>query len=117
MYDKNNIFAKIIDGKIACNKIYEDKDVLFFEDINPISKVHTLGIPKVKCVDFSDFVSNYEQDIIVNFFQKIDFVIEKLGIKESGYRIISNSGIDGGQEVSHFHIHILGGEKIGAKIG
>ena len=109
--------AKIIDGKIACNKIYEDKDVLFFEDINPISKVHILGIPKVKCVDFSDFVSNYEQDIVVNFFQKIDVVIEKLGIKESGYRIISNSGVDGGQEVQHFHIHILGGEKIGPKIG
>jgi len=117
MYDNNNIFAKIIDGKIACNKIYEDKNVLFFEDINPISKVHILGIPKVKCVDFSDFVSNYEQDIVVNFFQKIDVVIEKLGIKESGYRIISNSGVDGGQEVQHFHIHILGGEKIGAKIG
>jgi histidine triad (HIT) family protein len=43
-------------------------------------------------------------------------VIEKLGINESGYRIISNSGVDGGQEVPHFHIHILGGEKIGAKI-
>jgi histidine triad (HIT) family protein len=43
-------------------------------------------------------------------------VIEKLGIKESGYRIISNSGVDGGQEVPHFHIHILGGEKIGIKI-
>ena len=60
MYDNNNIFAKIIDGKIPCKKIYEDKDVLFFEDIKPIAKIHILGIPKVKCVDFSDFVSNYE---------------------------------------------------------
>ena len=116
MYDNNNIFAKIIDGKIPCEKIYEDKDVLFFQDINPVSKVHILGIPKVKCIDFSDFVSNYDQDVVVNFFQKADVVIEKLGIKESGYRIISNSGVDGGQEVPHFHIHILGGEKIGAKI-
>ena len=116
MYDNNNIFAKIIDGKIPCEKIYEDKDVLFFQDINPVSKVHILGIPKVKCIDFSDFVSNYDQDVVVNFFQKADVVIEKLGIKESGYRIISNSGVDGGQEVPHFHIHILGGEKIGSKI-
>ena len=116
MYDNNNIFAKIIDGKIPCEKIYEDEDVLFFQDINPVSKVHILGIPKVKCIDFSDFVSNYDQDVVVNFFQKADVVIEKLGIKESGYRIISNSGVDGGQEVPHFHIHILGGEKIGAKI-
>ena len=116
MYDNNNIFAKIIDGKIPCKKIYEDKDVLFFEDINPVSKVHVLGIPKVKCVDFSDFVSNYDQSIVSNFFQKIDVVIEKLGIRNSGYRIITNSGENGGQEVPHFHVHILGGEKIGAKI-
>ena len=116
MYDNNNIFAKIIDGKIPCKKIYEDKDVLFFEDINPVSKVHILGIPKVKCVDLSDFVSNYDKDVVANFFQKVDLVIEKLGIKDGGYRIISNSGPDGGQEVPHFHIHILGGEKIGAKI-
>ena len=116
MYDNDNIFAKIIEGKIPCKKIYEDQDVLFFEDINPVSKVHVLGIPKVKCVDFSDFISGYNKEIVANFFQKVDVVIEKLGIKESGYRIISNSGVDGGQEVPHFHIHILGGEKIGAKI-
>ena len=116
MYDKNNIFAQIIDGKIPCKKIYEDKDVLFFEDISPVSKVHVLGIPKVNCVSFSEFVSNFDKDVVANFFQKIDLVIEKLGIKESGYRIISNSGVDGGQEVPHFHVHILGGEKIGAKI-
>ena len=71
---------------------------------------------KVRCIDFSDFISSYDQDIVANFFQKIDLVIEKLGIKQSGYRIISNSGVNGGQEVPHFHIHILGGEKIGAKI-
>ena len=116
MYDNNNIFAKIIDGKIPCKKIYEDEDVLFFEDINPVSKVHILGIPKVKCIDFSDFISSYDHGVVANFFHKVDVVIERLRIKESGYRIISNSGVDGGQEVSHFHIHILGGEKIGAKI-
>ena len=116
MYDKNNIFAQIIDGKIPCQKIYEDKDVLFFKDINPVSKIHVLGVPKVQSVDFSDFISNYERDVVANFFQKIDLVVEKLGIKNSGYRIITNSGVDGGQEVPHFHVHILGGEKIGAKI-
>ena len=116
MYDKNNIFAQIIKGKIPCKKIYEDKDVLFFLDINPVSKIHVLGVPKVECVDFSDFVSNYEKSVVANFFKKIDLVVEKIGVKEGGYRIISNSGVDGGQEVPHFHVHILGGEKIGAKI-
>ena len=116
MYDNENIFAQIISGKIPCKKIYEDQDVLFFEDINPVSKVHVLGIPKVKCTNFSDFVTNYNKDIVANFFIKIDIVIEKIGIKETGYRVITNSGSDGGQEVPHFHVHILGGEKIGEKI-
>ena len=116
MYDNENIFAKIIKGQIPCKKIYEDDDVLFFEDINPASKVHVLGVPKVKSVDFSDFVYNNNKDMVDNFFKKINVVIEKLGNKESGYRIISNSGSDGGQEVPHFHVHILGGEKIGTKI-
>ena len=56
MYDKNNIFAKIIKGEIPCKKVYEDEDVLFFYDINPIAKTHVLGIPKKPCIDFSDFV-------------------------------------------------------------
>ena len=68
MYDNKNIFAQIIAGNIPCKKIYEDKDVLFFEDINPVSKVHVLGIPKVKCTNFSDFVLNYNKDIVANFF-------------------------------------------------
>ena len=52
--------------------------------------------------------------IFYDFFRKIEMVIDKMGIKNSGYRVISNSGIDGGQEVPHFHIHILAGEKIGS---
>ena len=112
MYDENNIFAKIIRGEIPCEKIYEDKDVLFFKDINPIAKIHVLGIPKSQCENFSDFVSKNSSFTISDFFKKTDLVIEKLGIKESGYKIISNTGINGGQEVPHFHIHIVGGEKV-----
>ena len=113
MYDENNIFAKIIRGEIPCEKIYEDEEVLFFLDINPAAKIHVLAIPKTPCVDYSDFILKNDPKIIADFFKKIDVVVDKLGIKESGYRIISNSGRDGGQEVPHFHFHILGGEKIG----
>ena len=112
MYDENNIFAKIIRGEIPCDKVYEDDDVLFFKDINPIAKIHVLGIPKSQCVDFSDFISKNTTIKISEFFKKIDLVIEKLGITKDGYKVISNSGINGGQEVPHFHIHILGGQKI-----
>ena len=112
MYDENNIFAKIIRGEIPCEKIYEDDNVLFFNDINPVAKIHVLGIPKTPSIDFFDFISKNNFEEIAEFYKKINMIIEKLGIKDSGYKIVSNSGIDGGQEVPHFHIHILGGEKV-----
>tara|TARA_B110000438_G_C15204769_1_gene390271 strand:- start:19 stop:360 length:342 start_codon:yes stop_codon:yes gene_type:complete len=112
MYDENNIFAKIIKGEIPCKKIYEDHDVLFFNDINPIAKIHVLGITKQPCINFSDFITNHDNEIITNFFKKTEMIILKLGIKNEGYRIITNSGINGRQEVPHFHIHIIGGEKL-----
>ena len=116
MYDKNNIFAKIIRSEIPCDKVYEDEDVLFFNDINPIAKVHVLGIPKIECVDFIDFMQKAKDDKINNFYKKIFKVIEDLGLKDQGYRLVSNSGKNGGQEVAHYHVHIIGGEKLGSKI-
>ena len=115
MYDENNIFAKIIKGEIPCHKVYEDEKVLFFNDINPLAKIHVLGIPKSKCVDFSDFVLKNDPQTVSDFFTKVDTVINDLGIKNNGYKLFSNSGKDGGQEVPHFHIHILGGEKVSLK--
>ena len=116
MYDDNNIFAKILRKEIPCNKVYEDENCLFFYDINPVVKIHVLGIPKTPCVDFVDFVGKNDSTIVSDFFKKIDLVIEKLGIKNDGYRLVSNSGLHGGQEVPHFHIHILGGEQLDSKI-
>ncbi len=113
MYDDKNIFARILRGELTCKKIYENEVSLFFEDINPQAKIHVLGIPKISCVDFSDFVNKADHETLNSFFQTINTVLDKLDIKKDGYRIISNSGIDGGQEVPHFHVHILAGEKIG----
>ncbi len=112
MYDNNNIFAKILRKEIPCDKVYEDEFSLFFNDINPQAKIHVLGIPKIKCENFSDFVSKTDDKIINEFFKSLNLVINKLNIKEKGYRLVSNTGDDGGQEVPHFHIHILAGEKI-----
>ena len=116
MYDDNNIFAKIIRSEISCDKVYEDDNVLFFYDINPVAKVHVLGVPKIKCVNFEDFIERANEQTINNFFKKILDVIKKLGLKESGYRLITNSGSNGGQEVPHYHVHIIGGEQLGSKI-
>ena len=113
MYDENNIFAKILRKEIPCNPIYEDDKVFFFNDINPQAKIHILGIPKYPCVNFSEFLKNADSKNISSFCKSVQIVIKDLNIEESGYRLITNSGEDGGQEVPHFHIHILAGEKIG----
>ncbi len=116
MYDNNNIFAKILRDEIPCDKVYEDDNVLFFKDISPKAKIHVLAIPKTPCVDLLDFISKNEQSVVSDFFNKIEKVVNMLDLKNDGYRIVSNSGINGGQEVPHFHIHILGGEKLASNL-
>ena len=114
MYDENNIFAKILRKEIPCDKVYEDEYSLFFKDINPQAKIHILGIPKFPCTTFSEFLKNADDENILRFFRSVQVVIKNLDIEKKGYRLITNSGEDGGQEVPHFHIHILAGEKIGS---
>ena len=113
MYDETNIFAKILRKEIPCDKVYEDEFSLFFYDISPQAKVHVLGIPKFPCRSFSEFINITNNENISSFFKSVQLVINKLNIEEDGYRLITNSGINGGQEVPHFHVHILAGEKIG----
>jgi len=112
MYDENNIFAKIIRKEIPCDLVYEDEKVLFFNDINPQAKIHVLGIPKIPVINFRDFVSNSDKDNIKYFFDKVSEIVNSLGLDKSGYRLVTNDGLDANQEVPHFHIHILGGEKL-----
>ena len=113
MYDDNNIFAKIIRKEIPCQTIYEDEKVLFFYDINPQAKTHILAIPKNSVVNFREFISKIDKDTVKYFFDKISEVVKNLGLDKSGYRLITNDGRDGNQEVPHFHVHILGGENLG----
>jgi histidine triad (HIT) family protein len=112
MYDKNNIFAKILRGEILCDKIYEDKFALAFKDINPQAKIHVLVIPKGSYEDMNDFAANAKSEEIEGLIRAVGKVASILGISNSGYRYLGNNGRDGAQEVSHLHFHILGGEKL-----
>jgi histidine triad (HIT) family protein len=116
MYDNNNIFAKILRGEIPCNKIYEDKFALAFNDINPQAKVHVLVIPKGAYVDMNDFSANAKNEEIEGLIRALGKVANTLGLSASGYRYLGNNGSDGGQEVPHLHFHIFGGEKLGRMI-
>ena len=113
MYDKNNIFAKIIRNEIPCKKFFEDDKVLFFNDINPKAKIHILGIPKAEVKSLSDFIVRSSESDFKYFFQQIYEVIKKLELDKTGYRLITNDGENANQEVSHFHVHILGGNNLG----
>ena len=105
------IFGKILRGEIPCNKVYEDDHVFAFHDIAPKAKVHVLLIPKRKIVDIASMNAN-DAELVGYVLSKVSHVTTILGIQESGFRVISNSGADSGQEVPHLHFHILGGEAL-----
>lgn len=112
-YDPNNIFAKILRGEIPCAKVYEDEWALAFNDINPQAPAHVLVIPKGSYVSLDDFTTQASGEAIAGFYRAVGHVARTLGLAQTGYRTIGNIGSDGGQEVPHFHLHILGGRKLG----
>lgn len=116
-YVYDNIFAKILEGKISCQKFYEDEFVLSFPDINPLTSIHLLIIPKGAYSSFHDFSKNASPAEIEGFFRAIGLIAEKAGVAVSGYRLITNHGKHSHQEVPHFHMHLLGGESLGSLMG
>jgi diadenosine tetraphosphate (Ap4A) HIT family hydrolase len=115
-YDNNNIFARILRGEIPCSKVYEDAHVLAFKDIRPQAKVHALVIPKGAYVSAQDFGEKASDKEIAAFQRAVAKVAKDLGVADSGYRLIANSGAHGHQEVPHYHVHILGGQPIGKMV-
>lgn len=103
------IFCKIVKGEIPNQTILEDENFLAFNDINPTRKIHVLIIPKEHYASF-DVTPPKIMSEMTTFIQKVAGV---LGVKDSGYRLITNIGDDGGQEVHHLHFHLIGGEPVG----
>ncbi len=113
LYDNNNIFAKIIRGEVSCKKLDECPHTLTFYDINPQAPIHVLVIPKGAYIDIDDFSIKASVEEQAAFVAAIGRAAKLTGAFEKGYRIISNVGAFGHQEVPHLHVHILGGEPIG----
>ena len=112
-YDTNNIFAKILRGEIPSKKVYEDEHTLAFHDINPQARVHVLVIPKGEYVSLDDFSRNASGEEIAALFRAVGNVARQLGLQESGFRVLMNTGRDAHQEVPHLHVHIFGGRPLG----
>ncbi|GAA4752318.1 histidine triad nucleotide-binding protein [Sphingomonas daechungensis] len=112
-YDDNNVFARILRGELPSKTVYEDEHALAFHDINPLAPVHILVIPKGRYVSWDDFSEKASDAEIAGFTRAVGKVAREAGLVEIGYRVMANTGLRGGQEVPHLHMHIFGGTTLG----
>lgn len=112
-YDDGNVFAKILRGEIPCRKAGETEHSLAFHDIRPQAPIHVLVIPKGAYVTAAHFYGTAPEAEIVDFSRLVARLCGELGVIAGGYRLITNAGRDGVQEVPHYHLHILGGRVLG----
>lgn len=103
------VFCKIVSGEIPSKRVYEDDQVIVINDLNPGAPVHVLVIPK----EHTENILTASPEILVHVKRVLPEIVKKLGIAEKGFRIVVNTGVEGGQTVPHLHFHILGGKELG----
>ena len=110
-HDPNCLFCKIIAGKIPSRKVYEDDEIFAFHDINPWAPVHFLLIPKVHIASMAQLTDEH-----AGMMGRLMVLAPKLALQEGcnpypqgGFRLVSNTGVEGRQEIHHLHIHVTGG--------
>ncbi|HMM05391.1 MAG TPA: histidine triad nucleotide-binding protein [Clostridiales bacterium] len=106
------IFCKIAGHEIPAAVVYEDDDVIAFDDLHPLAKVHILLIPKKHIASAAELAEE-DAAVVGKIYLVAKKIAEEKGLAKSGYRIVNNCKSDGGQEVFHIHFHLLGGEKLG----
>ena len=106
----NTIFDKIINKEIPADIIYETDNILAFKDINPIAPVHILIIPKHNIPTMND-ISNEDSEVMSELLLSAKIIAKEIGVADSGYRLVINCNEDGGQTVSHLHLHLIAGRK------
>jgi histidine triad (HIT) family protein len=106
------IFCKIARGDLDTEIVHDEDDVLAFEDINSQAPVHILIIPRQHVANLEE-IGALPDAVVKRMFEVASAVAQKLGVTESGYAVRINNGRDAGQEVFHFHLHVMGGKKLG----
>lgn len=104
----DELFLKIINREIPAEVVYEDDDVLAFNDINPQAPVHVLIIPKIHIRTLND-VRDENETLLGKLVNVARRIAEQKGISEEGYRLVMNCNEGAGQTVFHIHLHLLGG--------
>jgi len=111
-YDPNNIFARILRGEAPANIVFENEHALAFHDIAPRNPVHILVIPKGPYTNFMRFEADATDAEKLGFLNAISRSAILMGVNDSGFRLVCNTGHDGGQTVPHMHFHLRGGEPV-----
>ncbi|MEX0299386.1 MAG: histidine triad nucleotide-binding protein [Kordiimonas sp.] len=111
-YDTNNVFARILRGELPADIVYENEHAVAFWDIRPRAKVHVLVIPRGPYTNFVKFTEKATYQEQVGLLQAIREVGKIMNVHESGFRLLTNTGHNGGQTVPHLHFHVLGGEPV-----
>jgi histidine triad (HIT) family protein len=106
------IFSKIINKEIPANIVFENENVLAFKDINPQAPVHILIIPKIEIPKVTDLKGSEHSNLLGEMIDAANKIAKDLDIAEDGFRLVFNCGDNGGQEVYHLHLHLLGGRKM-----
>ena len=109
---ENCLFCKIVEGQIPAKIVYQDPDVVAFEDINPQAPQHLLFVPRRHIASMTDLTME-DGPVLASIFMAASKVARERGIAESGFRFVTNVGPDAGQSVFHLHFHLLGGRKLG----
>jgi len=106
------VFCRIVSGQIKTEFLFKDDHVVCFKDINPAAPVHFLVVP-VKHIPGPADLKDADRELLGRIYQAAAKVAGNLGAGQSGFRLVTNVGPDGGQEVPHIHVHVLGGRKLG----
>ena len=105
------IFCKIIKGELPTDKVYEDENILAFNDLHPRAPIHQLIVPKKHIATLNDLTEE-DTELVGTMVQTARHLAEKANISKSGYRTVFNCNKDGGQEVFHLHLHLIGGRAL-----
>lgn len=110
------IFCQIVAGEIPSDIVYQDEEVFAFRDIKPQAPVHILVIPK-KHIPSLDQLTEDELPLIAHMVAVANQLAKKEGVAQKGYRLAISCGEEGGQVVSHLHMHLLGGRRLSGTLG
>lgn len=109
-HDPNCIFCKIVAGQIPSRKVHEDDELIVFHDIAPWAPVHVLIVPKDHIATMYDTDETKHAALLGRMTAMAPRLMRQLGVT-NGFRIVVNTGHDGGQEVGHVHMHVMGGPR------